>query len=227
MDHQTDGLMQVATDIVVFTIKDDQMQLLLIQRKYPPFMGKYALPGGFVHQDEAPMAAAKRELQEETGVQDVSLHQIKAYGEPKRDPRGRVLSIAFLALIRPKEQLKAQTDALSAGWFPIASLPKLAFDHEQIIDDALKQLRLEIQMTNIAFQILPKQFTLTQLQVLYENVLGKTLDKRNFRKKIKELGTLKETDRFWQEGAHRPARLYEFKHKQHEPLHERMQVFLN
>jgi 8-oxo-dGTP diphosphatase len=217
---------RVAVDAVVFTVLDDQLKILLIKRKFEPFKESYALPGGFVHVQESLIDAVKRELQEETGVEHAGLYQVATYGDVKRDPRGRIISTAFLALIAPTSELKAQTDALDARWFSIDTLPQLAFDHATIIADALKHLRFEIQTSNIACQVLPKEFTLTQLQLLYESVLQKALDKRNFRKRMKEIDLLEETDHVWQEGAHRPARLYRFKQRSYAPMHEKVNVFL-
>jgi 8-oxo-dGTP diphosphatase len=218
--------MKVAVDAVVFSIIKGDLNILLITRKYPPFKGQCAIPGGFVRKEESLEAAAKRELTEETGVKDIYLKQIGAYGDVNRDPRGRVISIAFLALISPDHDLKATSDALDAKWYPIDELPKLAFDHGAIIKHALQDLRFEIQTTNIAHQILPKRFTLTQLQQLYESVLGKRLDKRNFRRRVLEMGVLKETSETFMEGAHRPAKLYVFREQKYAPLKERLQVFV-
>ncbi len=220
------GLMKVAVDAVVFTARNDDLQILLIKRKYDPFAGSYALPGGFVKEDEELDEAVLRELEEETGVKNISLHPLTVRGKVGRDSRGRVISLPYLALISGDVKLRPSTDAVGAKWFSIYSLPKLAFDHKDIIDDALKSLRFFIQTTNIASQILPSKFTLTQLQSLYELILERPLDKRNFRKKIKELDVLLETDELFREGAHRPAKLYKFKNKTFKPLQEQMRVFL-
>lgn len=223
---EKEGFMQVAVDAVVFTCHENMVKVLLIRRKKEPFQGKYALPGGFVEQNEAAEHAVLRELQEETGVENIFLKQLKAYTAPKRDPRGRVISIAFMALISPEQNLLAASDALSADWVPITRLPQLAFDHKQILEDALTDLRLEIQTTNIAAQILPKKFTLSELQRLYEIILEKDLDKRNFRKRIFQLETVKECAETKMEGAHRPAQLYQFAAREYAPLREKMHVFL-
>jgi len=225
-NYASDGIMKVAVDAVVFTVVKGALNVLLITRKYLPFKGKAAIPGGFVRQTENLEAAAKRELTEETGVKDIYLKQIGAYGDVARDPRGRVISVAFLALISPDHDLKATSDALDAKWYPIDALPELAFDHDQIIKQALSDLRFEIQTTNLAYQILPKKFTLTHLQQLYESVLGKSLDKRNFRRRILEMDVLKETSETFMEGAHRPAKLYVFREQKYAPLKERLQVFV-
>ena len=221
-----DGYMQVAVDAVVFTIKHDQLQILLIKRKYDPFKGKYALPGGFVHPDEGFEDGVKRELEEETGVKNIFLKQLAAFGDPKRDPRGRVLSIAFLALINHDQKLRATTDAAEAVWHPLDNHPPLGFDHREILAEALEHLRYEIQTTNIAYQILPKKFTLTQMQKLYEAVLEKKLDKRNFRKRLRELAILESTGETHMEGAHRPALLYKFKDRTYKHIKDKIHVFV-
>ena len=218
--------MRIAVDAVVFSVINDELKILLIKRKFPPFKDQYALPGGFVQDNENFREAVGRELKEETNVKDVFLKQLKAYGDVKRDPRGRVISVAFLALISPDQKLEASTDAYDAQWYSASMLPELAFDHDKIINYALFQLKYEIQTTNVAFQILPNRFTLTQLQKLYESILGKELDKRNFRKRIKELDLLRATRETFMEGAHRPARLYEFKEKEYENIGEKINVFL-
>ncbi len=223
---QKEGLMQVAVDAVVFTCHENAVKVLLIRRKKEPFVGKYALPGGFVEEYETTDQAALRELQEETGVKNIFLKQLKTYSDPKRDPRGRVISISYVALISPDQDLFAASDALSAEWISIAHLPLLAFDHKQILEDALINLRMEIQTTNIASQILPKKFTLSELQRLYEIILEKSLDKRNFRKRIFQLNILKDCTETKMEGAHRPAQLYQFAAREYAPLGQKMHVFL-
>lgn len=221
------GFMQVAVDAVVFTVQYDDLKILLIKRKIPPFKDSYAIPGGFVKEDEELEDAAARELEEETGVKDIFLRQFACYGKVGRDPRGRVLSIAYLALISPEQNLQASTDASEASWHSVYGLPKLAFDHKEIIEQALAELRYRIQTTNVALQILPQYFTLSQLQKVYELVLDKELDKRNFRKRIKELDILKETSRTWREGAHRPAKLYTFRHQKYRTIRDKISVFLH
>ncbi|MCM2325053.1 MAG: NUDIX hydrolase [Candidatus Woesearchaeota archaeon] len=218
--------MKLAVDAVVFSVNDARLRILLIKRKNQPFIGRYALPGGFVEQDEGLDIAVIRELTEETGVKDIFLKQLKTYGDVGRDPRGRVISVAYLALISWEHKLKASSDALRAEWFDIGKIPSLAFDHKTIIDDALVQLRLEIQTTNISCQILPQKFTLTQMQHLYESILERKLDKRNFRKKLRELDILKETREAFMDGAHRPAMLYEFRNKAYSDIKDKVHVML-
>ena len=219
--------MHIAADIVVFTVSRGILQVLLIKRKNPPFKGQFALPGGFVEIDESLEEAAVRELEEETGVKDIFIKKLTAYGDVNRDSRGRVVSIAFMALIdSEKFNLESKGDAMEAQWINANQIKSLAFDHMQILSDALSELRYEIQTTNIAAQILPEKFTLTELQELYERILDEKLDKRNFRKRIKALGILIVTRETKMEGAHRPALLYRFRSRDYKPLKDRIHVFL-
>lgn len=214
-DIEKQGI-KVAVDAVVFSVMQHDLKILLIKRKNPPFQGLWALPGGFVRNDEELEEAAARELYEETNVKNIFLKKLTAYGAVNRDPRGRIISIVYLALIdAEKVRLESKTDAERAQWFSLDELPKLAFDHQKIIAESLEELRYEIQTTNIAFQLLPQKFTLTELQKAYEAVLGKALDKRNFRKMIQELHLLKDEKETKMEGAHRPAQLFSFKEKRY------------
>jgi 8-oxo-dGTP diphosphatase len=202
---------QVTVDIVVFTVHRQRLNVLLIQRGIPPFKGQYALPGGFVLANETLEAAAFRELKEETGTENVYLEQLFTFGDPKRDPRGRVVTVAFYALVpSDKSPLLAGTDAAAAGWFPVDELPPVAFDHHKIIDYAVNRLRNKLEYTTVGFELLPKNFTLTALQVLHEAILGRELDKRNFRRKILALGLVKATKEIEATGR-KPARLYSFR----------------
>lgn len=219
--------MLVAVDAVVFTVIKGKLSILLIQRKNEPFKGKYAFPGGFVRNEESLEDAAARELYEETGVKDIFLKRFTAYGDVDRDPRGRIITVVFLALIdAEKFHLEAKTDAMAAEWVPLNKATPLAFDHEEILREVLEELRYEIQITNIAAQLLPEKFTLSELQQVYEIVLGMKVDKRNFRKRIKALDILHPLRETRMEGAHRPAQLYTFKDKHYKPLKERIQVFV-
>jgi 8-oxo-dGTP diphosphatase len=200
----------ITVDVVMFTLRDDDLQVLLIQRKTPPFEGRWAIPGGFVEAGESLEAAARRELQEETGVRDVYLEQLYTFGDPKRDPRGRVVTVAYLALVPAPLAVQAGSDASDARWWSVARLPKLAFDHTQILQYALQRLRYKLEYSAVGFQLLPDKFTLTELQQAYEIILGEPLDKRNFRRKILEAGVLEEAGvRREREG--RPARMYRFR----------------
>lgn len=202
--------MQVTVDIVIFTIQSGELKVLLVKRGIPPFQGSYAIPGGFVQAEESLDAAALRELKEETGVNDVYLEQLYSFGDPGRDPRGRVVTVAYFALIAAdRSPLAAGSDAANAAWWPIERLPELAFDHRQILDYALERLRNKLEYTTVGFQLLPPKFTLSELQQVYEAILGKRLDKRNFRRKLALLKILRPTREYRRSGR-RPARLYEF-----------------
>ncbi len=217
----------VAVDAVVFTVKSNELYVLLIKRRNPPFKGQYALPGGFVVDNESLEKAALRELEEETGVKDIFIKKLTAYGDVNRDPRGRVITVVFMAVIdSEKFNLRATADAMKAEWVNSNEVKKLAFDHNKILIESLAELKFEIQTTNIVAQLLPEKFTLTEMQKLYEIILGRELDKRNFRKKIRALGILQPTRETKMEGAHRPAVLYKFRSRDYKALREKMHVFL-
>ena len=217
--------MQVAVDIVIFSLREDELQVLLIQRGIPPFQGRWALPGGFVLEGESVEAAARRELEEETGVHDVYLEQLYTFGEPGRDPRGRVVTVAYYALTKEAAPVVAGTDAGAAMWMPARKHPPLAFDHEHILASAIERLTTKLEYTTVGFQLLPKKFTLSQLQRVYETTLGRELDKRNFRRKMLLLNILKPLNEWAKEGASRPAQLYRFSAKQFERLRDKGIIF--
>ncbi len=201
---------QVAVDIVIFTIHSGELRVLLVKRGIPPFAGEFAIPGGFVLEQESLDQAALRELKEETGVHDVYLEQLYSFGDPGRDPRGRVITVAYYALIAAdRSPLLAGTDAADARWCAIPDLPALAFDHRKILDYAVQRLCNKLEYTTVGFQLLPSRFTLTELQEVYEAILDKKLDKRNFRRKLALLKVLRPT-REYRRAGRRPARLYEF-----------------
>jgi 8-oxo-dGTP diphosphatase len=217
---------QVTVDVVIFALHAWELQVLLIQRGVPPFEGGWALPGGFVLEGESLDAAARRELGEETGVREVYLEQLYTFGDPDRDPRGRVVTVAYYALLTTDAApLVAGTDAGAARWMPARSHPRLAFDHEQIVSYALERLTNKLEYTTVGFQLLPKTFTLGQLQRVYEAVLGRTLDKRNFRRKMALLGILKPLQEWVQDGPSRPAQLYRFSAKHFERLRDKGILF--
>ncbi len=199
----------VTVDIIIFSVQNEDLKVLLIKRAIEPFKGMWALPGGFLKEQESLDEAAKRELVEETGVKDIYLEQLYTFGEPKRDPRGQIITVAYFALINSENQtIKGSTDVSEAKWFSAYSLPQLAFDHKKILDYALLRLRWKLEYTTIAFQLLSKKFTLTQLQGLYEIIFNHPFDKRNFRKKIFGLELVEPTNEFTEGVSHRPARLY-------------------
>jgi 8-oxo-dGTP diphosphatase len=201
----------VTVDVVMMSLRQRDLQVLLVKRRSWPFEGMWAIPGGFVNMDESLEDAAKRELQEETRVQDVYLEQLYTFGDPGRDPRTRVITVVYFALLDSERlQVKAADDAADVGWFSVYNLPELAFDHAKILQYTLDRLRGKLDYTTIAFNLLPDQFTLRELQRVYEIILHKELDKRNFRKKILTTGILEDTGKKKMEGTHRPARLYRF-----------------
>ena len=202
----------ITTDIVFFTIREGELKLLLVKRKGAPFKGKWALPGGFVEANECLEDGALRELEEETGVTGVYLEQLYTFGEPKRDPRDRVISVAYYALAASDMiELRAATDAEAVDWFAFDELPTLAFDHDEIVRMAHQRLVAKLDYSTIAFQFMPGQFTLSELQAVYETILREALDKRNFRKWILALERIEETGEERREGNHRPAKLYRAK----------------
>lgn len=217
--------LRVTVDIVIFTLREGSLQVLLVKRGVPPFEGQYAIPGGFIRGEESLDQAALRELHEETGVKNVFLEQLYTFGDPKRDPRGRVITVAYYALIASdKLSLVAGADAAEAQWFPANELPALAFDHKSILDYALERLRNKLEYTTVGFQLLPEKFTLGELQAVYEAILGRRLDKRNFRRKLALLGILKPL-REWQRTGRKPAQLFRFAAARFEKLKDKGILF--
>ena len=215
----------MTVDIVIFTLREGSLQVLLVKRGVPPFEGQYAIPGGFIRGDESLEEAALRELHEETGVRNVFLEQLYTFGDPKRDPRGRVITVAYYALIASdKLSLVAGADAAEAQWFPASSVPPLAFDHKSILDYALERLRNKLEYTTVGFQLLAQKFTLGELQAVYEAILGRPLDKRNFRRKLALLGILKPL-REWRRTGRKPAQLFRFAAPRFEKLKDKGILF--
>lgn len=211
----------LTVDCVVFGFDEEDLKVLLIQRDLEPFAGKWALPGGFVQVDETLETAARRELQEETGMSDIYLEQLYTFGAVDRDPRERVVSVAYYALVNLYDhKVQAATDAREALWFPVDDTPALAFDHAHILQVAHERLRGKVRYQPIGFELLPEKFTLSQLQHLYETILDKPLDKRNFRKKILSMDLLVELDEVQTDVAHRAARLYQFDEEKYRRLME-------
>jgi len=212
----------LTVDCVLFGLDEGDLKVLLIQRGLKPFAGKWALPGGFVRLQETLDEAALRELAEETGVTNVFLEQLYTFGDVRRDPRERVVSVAYFALVNlAQHPPKADTDASHAAWFSVDDVPSLAFDHASILEAAFRRLKGKVRYEPIGFELLPEKFTLSQLQHLYEVCLEEPLDKRNFRKKILGMGLLLETDEIQQDVAHRAARLYRFDARRYEQLKKR------
>src|SRR5262245_57204591 len=209
----------LTVDAVVFGLDDEDLKVLLVQRALPPFEGQWALPGGFVRVNETLEEAARRELVEETGLSRVFLEQLYTFGAVDRDPRERVVSVAHSALVNLSDhKVHAATDARDAAWFGVHDVPTLAFDHAEILQMALDRLRGKLRYEPIGFELLPKKFTLSQLQHLYELVLERELDKRNFGKRVLAMDLLVETDEVQQDVAHRAARLYRFDERKYRRL---------
>jgi 8-oxo-dGTP diphosphatase len=212
----------LTVDCVVFGFDEGELKVLLIQRGHKPFKGRWAFPGGFVGVDEALDEAARRELAEESGLQNIFLEQLYTFGAPGRDPRERVVSVAYYALVKLTDhRAKAATDAAEAEWFPISKVPKLAFDHADILEAALARLKGKVRYQPIGFELLPPKFTLSQLQHIYEAVLETDLDKRNFRKKVLSFGLLVPLKETQMAGRHRPAQLFRFDADKYEKLKKR------
>ncbi len=201
----------VATDMAIFTIRSGKLMVLLIQMNKRPFVGMWALPGGLINPEESIDSAARRILLEKTGIEDVRLDQLGAFGDIDRDPFGRVVSVAYIALI-PSEKVVLRTtgEYSDIAWAPVDTIFKLAYDHNDIVREAVRALQQKLITSTIAFSLLPTTFTLTELQMLYEIILKKSLDKRNFRKKIVSLEVVETTGKKRVGGLHRPALLYRF-----------------
>src|SRR6201988_1010764 len=216
--------MQVTVDVVIFTIQEGVLKVLLVKRLIDPFIGQFPIPGVFVLEDEDLEQAAVRELREETGVSDVYLEQLYTFGKPDRDPRGRVVTVGYFALVSADRKLKAGSDAAEAAWVPMNNLPPLAFDHATLLNYALERLRNKLEYTTVGFQLLPEKFTLTELQDVYAAILGKKLDKRNFRRKMSVLKILKPLPEY-RRGGQRPAQLYRFVAARFEKLKDKGILF--
>jgi 8-oxo-dGTP diphosphatase len=212
----------LTVDCVVFGFDGGDLKVLLIQRALEPFKGRWALPGGFVRVDETLDNAARRELEEETGLKNVFLEQLYSFGKIDRDPRERVVSVAHYALVKLSDhRAKAATDAASAKWFSASRVPRLAFDHADILAIARSRLTAKVRYQPIGFELLPPKFTLSQLQGLYESILETNLDKRNFRKKVLGFGLLVPLKETQMTGRHRPAQLFRFDADKYEKLKQR------
>lgn len=207
----------LAVDCVVFAILKDRLNVLLIQRGEEPFRGQWALPGGFVRVDETAETAARRELLEETNLKQAYLEQLYTFTELERDPRERVVSIAYTALVKPTD-VRGGSDADTAAWTSVEKIPKLVFDHGKILSVALERLRAKVRYQPVGFELLPTKFTLGGLQRLYEAILGRSLDPRNFRRTFLKMGILDELSEMETDVAHRPSRLYRFNKAQYQKL---------
>lgn len=201
----------VTTDIIIFTLENSQLKVLLIKRANEPFKNQWALPGGFLFQDEEPEKAALRVLKDKAGVKDVYIEQLYTFPGSGRDPRGNIITITYFALI-PQNTIKLNKNEKiqSPTFFSIKKLPKLAFDHKRIVLYGLGRLKSKLEYTNAVYSLLPKFFTMNELQKAYESILAKKIDKRNFRKKFLQLGLIKSTKKIHYGTRQRPAQMYKF-----------------
>jgi 8-oxo-dGTP diphosphatase len=210
----------VTTDCVIFGFDGERLQVLLVERGIEPYKGKWAFPGGFLKMDETAEEGALRELREETGLERAYIQQFYTFSDPHRDPRERVITIAYYALVKIQE-VHGGDDAASARWFPLSEIPSLAFDHDYILRMATQRLREEIHFQPVGFELLPEKFTLKELQALYEAILGISFDRRNFAKKMLHLEILTELDETVWPTPKREAKLYRFNPDKYEELKQK------
>lgn len=210
----------LAVDAIVFGYQHEQLFVALVKRKYEPYAGHWALPGGFVLEDEDLEKAVKRELLEETGIRLNYLEQLYTFGDVGRDPRHRIVSVAYFGLVRPKDfKIKAATDAAEVAWFDVKQLPPLAFDHDKILAVALDRLRAKLTYQPIGLNLLDKKFPFGDLERLYTTILDKPIDRRNFRKKFLKFGILNELDEYAPAiDKGRPGKLFSFDEKEYKAL---------
>lgn len=210
----------VTTDCVIFGFDGERLQVLLVERGIEPYKGRWAFPGGFLKMDETAEEGALRELREETGLERAYIQQFHTFSDPHRDPRERVITIAYYALVKIQE-VHGGDDAASARWFPLSEIPSLAFDHDYILRMATQRLREEIHFQPVGFELLPEKFTLKELQALYEAILGISFDRRNFAKKMLHLEILTELDETIWPTPKREAKLYRFNPDKYEELKQK------
>ncbi|MBD5420054.1 MAG: NUDIX hydrolase [Bacteroides sp.] len=210
----------VTTDCVIFGFDGEELKVLLIERGITPYKGHWAFPGGFLNPNETAEEGARRELREETGLDSAHIEQLRTYSTPDRDPRERVITIAYIALVRIQD-VRGGDDAADAGWFPVENVPPLAFDHAEILRDALRRLRERIYFYPLGYELLPEKFTLKELQTLYEAVLGVQFDRRNFAKKMQRLDILTQLDETVWPTPKREAKLYSFNIEKYNELKKR------
>ena len=210
----------VTTDCVIFGFDGERLQVLLVERGIEPYKGRWAFPGGFLKMDETAEEGALRELREETGLERAYIQQFHTFSDPHRDPRERVITIAYYALVKIQE-VHGGDDAASARWFPLSEIPSLAFDHDYILRMATQRLREEIHFQPVGFELLPEKFTLKELQALYEAILGINFDRRNFAKKMLHLEILTELDETVWPTPKREAKLYRFNPDKYEELKQK------
>lgn len=206
----------LATDIAVFTIDGTDLKVLVTKAKSPSFKDMPTLPGGLVGYKERSEVAVRRMLRNALSINDIYLEQLYTFDDPGRDPDGRVVSVAYLGLV-PLNKAEALVRG-GAIWESVKHLPKLAYDHNEIVNVAVKRLKSKLTYTNVVFGLMPEEFSLTELQVIYENILGHRLDKRNFRKKIRSLKILEKLPKKRKGEANRPAQLYSFRNRKLEQV---------
>lgn len=202
----------VAVDVVLFTVDAGVLKVLLVKAYEGPAAGRWAFPGGRVGYDETLDAAAGRELRATTGLTEAYLEQLRTFGDPGRDPHARVVSTAYVALVPATATVAGGPKYAEVAWWPVGRLPPLAYDHDAVATAALERLRAKLAYTNIVYGLLPEAFTLGELQRVYEIILGRRLDRRNFRKKLVASGLLRSVGAE-RRGAHRPAALYRFRRR--------------
>lgn len=205
----------VTVDLVIFTVDDKKLKVLLVKRANEPFEGCWSIPGGFLKKGESLEEAASRVMEEKTGVREVYLEQLYTFGRPDRDPRARIITVTYFALIPWMRLIQPGSRKISdLAWFSVDDVPELAFDHLEILRRAVTRLRAKVSYSSIVYGLLPEAFRLSDLQKMYEIIIAEKLDKRNFRKRMLATGLLEETGKKERVGAHRPAMLYQFKKRE-------------
>jgi 8-oxo-dGTP diphosphatase len=206
----------VTVDLVIFTVNEEKLKVLLVKRAREPFVGFWSIPGGFLKIGESLEGAAIRVMKEKTGVKEVYMEQLYTFGRPDRDPRARVITVTYFALIPWQNLIQPESNKVTdLTWYAADQLPsQLAFDHQEILNYAINRLRAKVSYSNIVYGLLPVRFRLSDLQKIYESIINKSLDKRNFRKRMLATGLLQETGKKEIVGAHRPAMLYQFKKRE-------------
>jgi 8-oxo-dGTP diphosphatase len=219
-------LNSLSVDCIIFGFDEHEVKILLIERAAEPSKGMWALPGGFVEPEEDLDNAARRVLEELTGLSNIYMEQVMTFGDVSRYPLGRVISVAYYALVKTEDyMLKASSLATDARWHSLSKAPKLVFDHNEILHAGLEKLKRRVRYQPIGFELLPKKFTLTQLQKLYEAILGITLDKRNFRKKMLSMDLIVKLDESETNVAHRAARYFRFDKSKYSALQSKGFIF--
>ena len=203
--------MRVSVLVVILTVRDAKLQVMLIHRSGEPFQGMWALPGGLLHPDESLADAAARKLVEETGVHDVFLEQLYTFSGLGGE---KSVAVGYFALVDARRVRLRDESVWEPRWFPVSALPELAFDNDSVIENAITRLRNKLEYTNVAYSLMPNEFTVSDLQAVYESIFGRSFDKRNFRRRMVSQGLIKPTGRTHAGGAHRPAELFEFTSRQ-------------